>query len=485
MPTGIPIVGEVWETTDPTGRRLRGVLSDITPHIITLVSFTGNRFRIAPLRLMTTWVFSQSPPPTALRCTRQGCSQPGILRYQTGTQPEWRCPRHLPVGVNARLTTESLGAPRPEPPLPPPNGERAVSCRCGNPDPSEDARVQLPPGVHLWICHRCSERWCLITDFGAPSNVDHNQRMFDLLNDVRVALSVENYYIQEITTTPQTYRVFEAATFQGATPAQRENLRDITGDVVVYAGLPIRNPAGFVQEMPRDTLLNLRLGGGPEHRLLPPERPDPTFPPPTNGSVGVAMQIGDQSTPIQTTLGPSERVLIERPENVDFINGNFSFPPVTLESSGDELLDTMNISAFISKGSRWVNRGSGQIVEVSHMGRATDSGDPVVHFKPISDDHAANTVALQPDFEALYRPLVPETTGRDEPIIEILKDEEWEHVETGDTVVIEAVDTKRNLITVVAKDRRRSVRMIDFVNNKWRKIVRRTAFARVLDLDDD
>ena len=156
MPEGTPLIGEIWEMLDGTGRSVRGVVADMTETVATLVSFTGNRFRIAPQRLVGTWQFSQPPPPTALRCNRRGCAQAGILRFQRGISPEWVCPRHLPVGVQASLTTESLGLPQT------PQAPQAPTVLCPGCtleiDPIEDSRVSTSQ-VTFWQCPACNQRW--------------------------------------------------------------------------------------------------------------------------------------------------------------------------------------------------------------------------------------------------------------------------------------------------------------------------------------
>jgi hypothetical protein len=97
-----------------------------------------------------------------------------------------------------------------------------------------------------------------------------------------------------------------------------------------------------------------------------------------------------------------------------------------------------------------------------------------------------NLVLLLRDFESMFRPFTHETPRSTvERVAEVLKDEEWEHIESLAVVRIDTVDTKRNLVVVLDKEKRRSVNMIDFVNGKWRKIIRRTAYARLLDLEDD
>lgn len=427
--TGNPLEGEVWEMTDPSGRVIRGVIADVSTSILTLISFTGNRFRIAPDRLHSSWRFFQSPPNTGLRCTRRGCSRAGILRYTRGqVEVDWVCPRHLPVGVHATLTTESLGARQPEhtPQIVTVSSEPSIAANicpaCAFADPVEELRCQLPAYASLWICTRCPSRWCLI------SPPTHDQPTAD---EIRVALSIANYTIREIVAT----RAIQA----GGTLTS------------LYAGIPVRWDPAFEPTSP--SCIRLTLAGGPEHRTSP----EPF----------VTMGRGHPPTPQEGVMVSSSR-------------------PTTAEASPAEsegLLNSMTPSPFINKGSRWVNRSTGELVEVDRLGRSTEGDEPVVHFKRVSDSHEVNSVLLLRDFEVIHRSYTQEFTRTSEAVAEVLKDEEWEHVETGEVVVIDSVDTKRNLVIVVAKEKRRSVLMLDFVNCKWRKIVRRTAYARLLEDD--
>jgi hypothetical protein len=492
MPNGNPLAGEVWETTDPTGRVVRGVVADITSTIVTLVSFTGNRFRLPPRGLTSSWRFSQAPPPTALRCSRRGCMHAGILRFARGSNVEWVCPRHLPVGIQASLTTESIGSPRPPAPVTPspaiqinPPIEDPRCLGCNNTDPVEDTRVALPPDVSLWICTRCSERWCLI---GQPSTVvssyDSHTAILDTLNAVRVALSVENYHIQEISTSGTYYGLFEAEVARQVSEVSGDRPRVDSPGMVVYAGLPIRNSFTFRADNPMLTLMRLQLGGGPELR---PGRPLPR-------DMEERLSQLQQAVPgLPTPPGVFTEPVAVRPANTVsmYASGRETFSmALTRVSPADptELLAEMHSTPFVSKGTRWSNRSNGEIVEVTELGRSTDRGDTVVHFKRISDDLEAGVVLMQLDFVTLYKPMdEPAAMAklREESIVEVLKDEEWEHIDSGETGVIDAVDTKRNLVVIIGKDtKRRTVRMIEFVNNKWRKIVRKTAYARLLEDDD-
>ena len=486
MPNGNPLVGEVWETSDPTGRNIRGIVADVTDTIITLVSFTGNRFRLSPARLLSSWHFYLSPPNTALHCTRRGCRSAGILRYLRGSSPEWVCPRHLPVGVQASLTTESIGAPGFQPPPPPaetlanltPEGVSVRCLGCGNTDPVEDSRVQLLEHAALWICGRCNERWCFISANPAYIRTNADVAMLDVLVEARVQLAVENYRIEEITSAPSVFHVFERLTREAGPGPDPTQPRPVS-----YAGVPIRNGLDFYSQNPIGTLLRVQLAGGPEHR------PPPRLERQQAMNVNFGLMYGGEApvpappppVPVPYPVGNFE-IGSQRPYQDGRAEGTVG---VNRTDAGG-LLDSMAPAPpYISQGTRWVNRSSGEVVEVDHLGTSTDSNEPVVHFKRVSDDMEVNLVLFQRDFSAMFRPYTQETPRIEERVVEVLKDEEWEHVESHAVVKVDSVDTKRNLVVVLDKDKRRSVPMLDFVNAKWRKIVRRTSYDRLLELEDD
>ena len=322
------------------------------------------------------------------------------------------------------------------------------------------------------------------------SSYDSHTALLDTLNTVRVALSVENYFIREISTTGTYYGLFEAEVARQVNEVSGDRARVESPGMVVYAGLPIRNSFTFRAENPMLSIMRLQLGGGPELRV---GRPLPRDPVPR--SQPMPSDVMDRLTQLQQAVPglPTPPGVFTAPVSVPatvsaYASGRETFSIGLSRVSPEdpsELLAAMHSTPFVSKGTRWSNRSNGEIVEVTELGRSTDRGDTVVHFKRISDDLEAGVVLMQLDFVTLYKPIDAEPAAREEPTVEVLKDEEWEHIDSGETGVVDTVDTKRNLVIIIGKDKhRRSVRMIDFVNNKWRKIMRRTAYARLLEDDD-
>lgn len=162
MPDQNPTPGETWEMRDNHGRVTRGIVAEISTNITTLVALTGARIRVPSSRLPQQWVFVAAPPKTSLTCSR--CKQPGILRYQRDTTPDFVCPKHVPVGVIATVHTPGERVlPAERAPAP----KNVIVCpHCGNADPVEDKRLgRLDLGQFgWWTCMLCSSRWGLIAE---------------------------------------------------------------------------------------------------------------------------------------------------------------------------------------------------------------------------------------------------------------------------------------------------------------------------------
>jgi ribosomal protein L37AE/L43A len=370
---------------------------------------------------------------------------------------------------------------------------------CTNPDPVEDTRAEMMTGANLWMCSLCNERWAMVNYLPRSDVANHAQAMFDMVNDTRVRLTVANYTIQEIATSPSVFRMFESE-------ALTNGGHSVNGSVT-YAGLPVvSDPSLTVDGRDGSMILRLRLRGGPEYRPR-------SGPPLSSASTGVPeIEAYQASRPEYVGQIPPRRDLpavagtVVDPPYIAYPNpaetaGSPFLPPyipgrtnLTMETQRVEprqvgtLLDEMAPPPLIQPGSRWVNRSTGDVVEIVKLGRsaadAYEEPEPVVHVKKVSDDLEPGAVILQRDFETMFRPFQHASSRRDtETVVEVLKDEEWEHIETRDVVKIDSVDTKRNLVIIITKEKRKSVPMRDFVEKKWRKIVRRTAYDRLLEDD--
>jgi hypothetical protein len=142
---------------------------------------------------------------------------------------------------------------------------------------------------------------------------------------------------------------------------------------------------------------------------------------------------------------------------------------------------------FAAVGQRWIQRKTGDLIEITRVGPTDDRSTTVVHFKRVSDGVESSNAMLLDDFMRECHPYTTRSSQpQDIPVVVVLKDEEWEHVDSGEVVRIDTVDSKRDLIIVMQKEgKRRSVPLFEFANARWRKIIRRTAYDRLLDLEDD
>lgn len=134
--------------------------------------------------------------------------------------------------------------------------------------------------------------------------------------------------------------------------------------------------------------------------------------------------------------------------------------------------------ALVRPKSRWVHKSTGASIETISV------KDGAVVFR--QEDQ--NATMLLEDFVKFHRPFVFEGISTEPiPNIAILPGEEWESAAEG-TVTIVSVDSKREQVTVAWADgRKRSAPLTlrEFGTDKWRKVIRKTSFQRLLDLDED
>ena len=142
---------------------------------------------------------------------------------------------------------------------------------------------------------------------------------------------------------------------------------------------------------------------------------------------------------------------------------------------------------FVTVGQRWVMRQSGDLIEVTRVNPTEDGRSTAVHFQRVSDGIESSNAMLQEDFVRECTPFVVNTSQPIEPPkVQLFKGEEWEHLESTAVVTIDYVDSKRDLVVIVQKDgKRRSVPLLEFAEARWRRIIRKTAWEKLLEGDDD
>ena len=406
MPAGQPVLGELWETLDTQGRAVRGIISDVTPTTVTLVSFTGNRHRIAPDRLPLNWTFTQSAPRTPFVCSRRGCSLPAVFRYTRGTSPDYTCPRHAPAGTRMALLSDQPGAPQSQPA---PTITIASPCpNCGNPDPVEIwSGVGLLPEISGWSCVRCNNTWASVLGGANPST--SGQWWREAIATITRETERHNFKRQ-----PSQIRCHPTV---GSVLLSEFETVVINGVPTLY-GIPIEVDGALDP-------WTMIVHTGVNHRIA-------------------SLQ--------QQVLAAAR----------------------SLDDSGD--LEELE-SQLVHAPSRWVHKGTGMSVETVAV------RDGAVSFR---QEEQTFTMLLE-DFVKFHRPFVLDGVSTEPaPNIAIQVGEEWESAEG--TVKIVSVDSKREQVVVTwADSRKRSAPLTlrEFATDKWRKVVRKTSFQRLLDLDED
>jgi hypothetical protein len=118
--------------------------------------------------------------------------------------------------------------------------------------------------------------------------------------------------------------------------------------------------------------------------------------------------------------------------------------------------------------------------------------DTVVTYNRPADDpdrrFRSKLNMLRKDFLKFHRPYEPtQDNPPSEPlvVVDICDGDEWESV-NGDSVRVVSVNPRKT--TAVVEDsakRRREVPFKELASGRWRKIVRRTAYERLLDDNED
>jgi hypothetical protein len=167
---------------------------------------------------------------------------------------------------------------------------------------------------------------------------------------------------------------------------------------------------------------------------------------------------------------PRERVPVPNDSVLQALRSNQFEEDVEQEQPGD-------LAERIPENSRWIHKGRGQVVEVVKVENAA------VTFR--SEEQSFRMVHT--DFLHFHRPFTLDNgpSPQSFPLPDLAPGDEWTSVEG--TVVIVSVDSKREQVSVKwahGSQRTARLNLRDFATDKWRKIVRKTAFQRLLDEDD-
>jgi len=466
MPSGNPQFGETWVIRDTSGRETPGFIADVNEQIITLVSLTGTRFRVAPARMMMTWRYSRAMHTGNLNlCQREGCANYAFLSYQREEGPAIQvCPRHIPMGVHAAIIDRADQGTTREP-------LRAFPCpNCSNRDTIEDLRYPTVSRASFHGCIMCSYRWALIDPSGEYATP---------------GLASGSWYVATINT------VFGLVRQYMVEPIE---LR-VGGDA-----WPILCGAGLVQGTRYMETMNASLDdtfaqpAAPSFGIIVRLRGEPTAPRP--GPPRPIQRLGGQPSSTMGNSPNTMRAVFDSlysgrgqalPELSDIVrssrrpNSSFAELGAPVESEDEHLTP-------IPENSRWTQRKSGLLLEVVRCERTTDRSLMIV-FRALSDVNTAHTYRmLHRDFLRHHRPYeetVLPVRDIPAPNVIVLVGEEWESA-NGESIIIYSIDAKREMVQVeepVSK-RRRQIGLVEFAGAQWRKVVRKTAYDR-LNADDE
>lgn len=469
MPTDSPQFGEVWTMNDPlTARPMDGIVGDVNPQRVLFVSLTGSRHAVAGSRLNLVWRFSRVAlqDPDLPNCSRAGCGNQGVTRCtrRSGAHEEYACPRHIPIGIRSEYTSVAENYTVPI---------HAVSCpSCRNSDPVEDVRFAIA-GARLWGCAFCSTaRWITIE---TPSSPSARLRLYDdtLLETARHNIEATNILLSTRGYSALVEVIDGRSVFHTLPATPTVDLPPPVEAVITLRTAP-RRPVR-------------RLGGAPDRGGVVDTRQTPNMrqifqemlseapAPPLDLHQEhpiTSLVMGNARGEASTIANTMRRALEEVPTPSRVLTRHPESPVMDNE---------------ITAESQWIQKSSADIIEVLGIERALD-GSPIIRFRRTAEDNEPAVRLSRPDFLALHRPYNPNhpsSVDPSKPPIEITIGEEWASSD-GDSIVISSVDGRKEIVygDDLNTKKRRQIPFAQFEGGRWRKVVRRSAYARILDEDD-
>lgn len=423
MPFNDPRVGELWEMRDIEGRAVRGVVADVTSTAITLVSLTGNRSRVPPRSLNLAWAYV-SAPRTAYNCARRSCDQQAVFRYYRGQSPEYACARHMPVGTRGELLPDQPDAPGQ------PSREVTAPTPCPQCTHLEPVEVLADPnatGLDL-PPPEASEWTCPLCSarwiliITRPDVNYGTHWQMTALTAARNRAMRQGHEVVSVQTSASTFGVI---LINEHLEPEVGNAAVLWGDVPLTWSLPLPGVAGS----------------------------------------WVRLQLRSRAVTRQTR----ERVPAANDSMLQLLR-NASEEVVTP-------MDEHEVHRVIVPGTRWVHKGQGQTVEIMEV----ENG--AVAFRA---DEQSFRMTIE-DFLSFHRPFSFDASPAPTmPLPEIAPGEEWTSVEG--TVTIVDVNSKREQVSVRWAHGGQKTSRLDlraFAGDKWRKVIRKTAFQRIMDDEDD
>jgi hypothetical protein len=452
VPSEDPQVCELWETTNvSTGRPIRAVVADVAPNLVTFVSLTGNRVAVPSTRL-SEWAFVQRPPTNGMGCSRRSCRLAGVLRLDRGTTPEWVCPRHMPLGTQAVLDMSSG-----------PSEARSVQAAEITPCPScgaPETRLAGTGQFNLWDCSRCNYVWATVPQVSSLSGEDEDTTpassdwYYDQLNQILQFVRDVNQTSRRIDLDPTVWAHLFHDRGSELVHGQM-GMRAYRGIPILVLGSESTVPITIqTRDLGRSTSMPVsRLGGQPGRSRTP----------------------GASNSSLLDFIR-SEQTRIREEPNIRsgvLVSSNSRTPPEEVTEEAD----------VPTAGSLWINRSTGDLVEVVSHSTGAFNIEAVV-FRRVSgtgDLPEPQSTMLWDDFLSHHQLRSISPAGPEPTILPGLG-EEWEHVDHTEIEIL-SVDTVRQTVSFVERNtkRRRSISLHDFSSGDWRKIVRRTSFEHIMD----
>ena len=492
MPVGVPEFGEVWTTSDATsGRLMQGIVADVTPTRVLFVSLSGIRVAVPRGRLGTTWNFVQPTPRRIMpACERVGCGQGGMIQYERAGDTgrfEFVCPRHVPSGVQCRITVDYNPSVEVTRIIRPGFECRSSPCpSCSHTDPAEDVRLAAFP-ARLWACSACNARWMTIPiipdgpfDLSLLNIISNELLRWQYQEESVLILGPEAW--TAVRRSPEAIRGGEANVIRLNNGTEivpsftlfTEQVRAQFHAVVRLRQQSVRMPERRVQ----------RLGGAPNrggvvgavsamegfNRALESlGRTVAAVPPGTlvyrpPGAPGDTAAAAEALHRLRELEG--ERALFQGPTNIE-----------------EEVLGA--VERKIERDSQWVQRKTGCRVEVVETLKAMDGSEVISSRRRAADGLEPSVSMTREDFLNLHRPHNPSSEKPEpaKPTIEVSIDEEWGN-QDGSSIVVTHVDPRKEIVygDDTQSKKHRSVPFSQFSAGVWRKIVRKSVYDRLRQL---
>ncbi len=475
MPAGDPQFGEIWAMANVSGGApFPVVVADVGPHIITFVGMNGNRLRM-PVGRISSWNFMTGYPRVSATCQTPGCTHAGFLRYSQRGRTYFVCPRHLPIGVTAEIVQET---PNDVTPL---NRPTLACPGCDSPDPIENFGYTDDAPETNWAlltCPRCPQRWIAVWESSAVSPWAMNtlRTILDACERRQIqptGIRMHPSMMQDLRRDPRQ----EPWTFNGeSADAASSDPHFENIPVVVESALNIQAIINVPTDV-RSTRSVQRLGNA------------------TPGSGGVPRLGGQPNRTLSNLndgiLGPRTIAVRQAELRNALLTEQVAQAEQRAElrtASEQPMATPDDIEAEILEGSAWVQRSTGNIMHVLRLDNAVDGTRVIVYCNKGEENEPAMRMVVR-DFLANHRAYVAQEewpTIEVKPVIEITSGEEWEFTATPSVgISIIAVDHKKEVVHVeeLESKRKRTISFSEFIQKRWRKVVRKTAYQWLLDGD--